>query len=200
MRVWIAIWTGSALICGRIGAWIAGGPRARLLGLVLAAGFMKGLPGTTHIAYTAAAVWLVTAVVLGLRAPTTQAGEKPAALAPEKVTAAMHQLAAPHIQLAPLAEHLSTTTSDLRKALEEMGVPIADGVRMKGRGVSTGVRADDLPPLSPAAAPDTKGPLTSNNNSNNGEEAVIRKGFGGRYRFWVTDDPTNPARAHVHHP
>lgn len=170
MRVWIAIWTGSTVICGRIGAWIAGGWAPRTLGLLLAAGFLKGVPRTTEIALALAIAWLGYAIVLGLRAPTedqpAEAVEEPK-LSPEKVTAALHQLAAPHVQLVPLAEALDSTTGDLRKALQEMGVPVAGGVRMKGRGVSPGVRADDLPPLSPAA---TSGPapvVTCDNNSNN---------------------------------
>jgi hypothetical protein len=170
MRVWIAIWTGSTVICGRIGAWIAGGPVPRLILLVFVAGFAKGLHRTTELAYTAAGAWIVTAITLGLRPPAAAAApaapEKPA-LTPEAVTAAMHQLAAPHVQLAPLAEHLSTTTAALRTVLGEMGVPIAGGVRMKGHGVSTGVKAEDLPPRSPTAAPGTEGALTSDNNSNN---------------------------------
>jgi hypothetical protein len=202
VRVWVAIWVGSTAICGRIGAWIGKGPLPRLTGLALAAGFAKGLPHTTTLAWLTAAAWLATAIALGLRSPALTAPDddgQEAALTPERVTAALHELAAPHVQLAPLAEALDSTTQDVRTVLEEMGVPVAGGVRMKGRGVSTGVRADDLPPLSPAAAPGTEGALTSDNNSNNGEESGPQKGLGGRYRFWVTDDPKNPARARVHH-
>lgn len=121
------------------------------------------------------------------------------ALSPVQVAAACHRLAAPHVHLVPLAEALGTTTEKTREALTEMGVPIAGGVRMKGRGVSPGVRAADLPPLSPDQPPDQEGPLTSNNNSNNTPGGTGKKGSGGRYRFWVTDDPDNPARAHVTH-
>ena len=170
MRVWVAIWTGSAAICARIGAWIAGGPVPRLIALGLAAGFAKGLPHTTTLVWLTAAAWLVTAVVLGLRSPATTApeddGQEPA-LTPEKVTAALHELAAPHVHLVPVAEALDSTTQDVRKALDEMGVPVTDGVRMKGRGVSPGVRAQDLPPLPRDHSPAAEGVLTSDNNSNN---------------------------------
>lgn len=202
MRVWIAIWTGSTIICGRIGAWIAGGPAVRLLALLLAAGFCKGLPWTTHLMFTGAAGWLATAIVLGLR----PAPEKPAeeqqktALTPATVTAALHQLAAPHVQLAPLAKHLATTTTDLRKTLTEMGVPVAGGVRMKGRGVSTGVKAKHFPPLSPAAAPAPEGVLTSDNNSNNDGEQRPEKGLRVEPIGLAGAVVHDPAEAHRHHP
>ena len=199
MRVWIAIWTGSTVLCGRIGAWIAGGWAPRVLGLLLAAGFLKGVPRTTEIALVLAAGWLVTAIVLGLRAPAV---EQPAApveepkLTPEKVTAALHQLAAPHVQLAPLAEALGSTTGDTRRVLQGMGVPVAGGVRMKGRGVSTGVKAKHFPPLSPAAAPGPTPVVTSSNNSDEGTpEKGLRVEAIGQGGTVVHD----PAEAHRHH-
>lgn len=174
MRVWVAIWTGSTVICGRIGAWIAGGPLARVTGLLLAAGFAKGLPHTTTVAYVAAAAWIVTAVAYGLRTPTqpdceeaTEETVEQPKLTADTVTAALHAVAAPHAQLEPAADHLGCTTADLRAVLKEMGVPVAGGVRMKGRGVSTGVREQDLPPLPRDHSPATEGALTSDNNSNN---------------------------------
>lgn len=119
-------------------------------------------------------------------------------LTPGDVIAAMHQLAAPHVHLALLAEELDTTTQDLRTVLEEMGVPVAGGVRMKGAGVSTGVRAADIPPLSPAASRLREPALTSNNNSNNIPESGPREGFRvepiGQAGAVVHD----PAEAHRH--
>ncbi|WP_173266555.1 hypothetical protein [Streptomyces pacificus] len=207
MAFWRAVWVGSSLMSGRIGAWLRQGVGVRLLGVGVACGFVKGLPHTTEIAYTTAAGWLVAAVVLGLRAkaPDEPPGEAaPAAagesgLAPDVVVRALHQLASPHVHISALAEHLKRPAEEVRTALQEMGVPHGDGVRMKGAGVSTGVRARDIPPLSPDRSPTHEGVLTSNNNSNNGSGEGPRKGFLGDYTFWVTDDPDNPARAHVHH-
>ncbi|MER7814521.1 hypothetical protein [Streptomyces sp. NPDC096153] len=207
MQFWRAVWVGSSLISGRIGAWLRQGVGLRLLVIGIACGFVKGLPRTTEIAYTLAAGWFVTAVVLGLRAkapdvaapaPAQKATEE-AGLTPDAVVRALHQLAAPHVHISALADCLKRPAEEVRSALSEMGVRHGDGVRMKGRGVSTGVKARDIPPLSPDQSPAEEGVLTSNNNSNNGSEGQPRKGFLGGYRFWVTDDPDNPARAHVHH-
>jgi hypothetical protein len=70
MRVWIAVWTGSSAITRVICNWIRGGPAPRLIGLALAAGFIKGLPWTTSIAVLLAVGWLFTAITVGLRLPT----------------------------------------------------------------------------------------------------------------------------------
>lgn len=69
MRVWIAIWTGSSAITKAICDWIRGGVALRLLGVGLAAGFIKGLPWTTYLLGGLAQAWLLTAVYLGLRLP-----------------------------------------------------------------------------------------------------------------------------------
>ncbi|MFE5868785.1 hypothetical protein ACFQ6V_09040 [Streptomyces roseifaciens] len=54
--------------------------------------------------------------------------------------------------LSALAEHLPGgpwDTAAVRALCAEHGVPVAGSVRQPGRGVSTGVRVGDLPPLSP---------------------------------------------------
>ncbi|MFE5853557.1 hypothetical protein ACFQ61_10135 [Streptomyces sp. NPDC056500] len=179
MRVWVAIWTGSTLISRRIAAWLAHGILLRLGGILLAAGFIKGLPWTTRIAWATAVIWLVTAITLGLNTSSTDTEEQGEGdeLAPESLTAALHHLAAPHVHLAALAEHLGTTTDTIRTTLTQMRVPIAGGVRMDGRGVSTGVRAQDLPPLPQPLPPASEGPLTSDNNSNNTLTVEKREGM-----------------------
>ncbi|WP_393057708.1 hypothetical protein [Streptomyces sp. LN549] len=85
-----------------------------------------------------------------------QPGEQPeqAPLTGAELTAALHEIGSPHAHLAALATHLNTTPTRVREGCSLAGIPVAGGVRMKGRGVSTGVREKDFPPLrSPDAAP-----------------------------------------------
>ncbi|NDZ63580.1 hypothetical protein [Streptomyces cyaneofuscatus] len=72
----------------------------------------------------------------------------------EELAAAMHEIGSPHAHLSALATHLDTTPARVREGCAQAGIPIAGGVRMKGAGVSTGVKATDFPPLpSPEATP-----------------------------------------------
>lgn len=87
MRVWVAIWTGSSAISRGFGDWIRGGVLVRLVCVVLAAGFIKGLPFTTAIAVLGAVAWLLTAVYVGLRLPNPLAPAKKAAAEPVKSAA-----------------------------------------------------------------------------------------------------------------
>lgn len=198
MRVWIAVWTGSSRICTAIAGWLAGGGAAGAFGkLVLVlflAGFAKGLPWTTGITLLLAAVWLVTAIVIGLRLPDPTAPTKPdpqaapegtnqtpeqGAPAPggitrEQLVQALHTVGAPHAHTTALADHLGTSTDRVREALTAARIPTSGGVRMKGRpvAVSPGVKADDFPPLpSPGEEAPQGGLLTSNNNDNNNSRA-----------------------------
>lgn len=70
-----------------------------------------------------------------------------APLTHEGLAAAMHEIGSPHAHLSALATHLKTTPARVREGCGLAGIPIAGGVRMKGAGVSTGVRAKDFPPL-----------------------------------------------------
>lgn len=213
MRVWLAIFTGSSAICRGIAAWIAGAPTLRLVAVVVAGGFLRGWPGWDVAVPAAAVVWLIAAVVMGLRLPNPLAPAAPAdegkvpadegdqdapdedALAPggiprERLVQALHEVGAPHAHTAALAEHLDTSTEAVREALAAAGIPTQGGVRMKGRkvAVSTGVRNSDFPPLpSPGGETAQEGVLTSNNNDNNNS---------GRDFVCVPDD-TNPALTHV---
>lgn len=84
MRVWIAIWVGSSALAGHVGEWLRKGVAARLLGLLLACGFIKGLPWTTQIAALMAAGWLVAAITIGLRHPPPAAAAPTASAAAEE--------------------------------------------------------------------------------------------------------------------
>ena len=182
MRIWIAIWTGSTLICGRIGAWIAEGPAARVLALLLAAGFVKGLPWTMYIVWTGVAGWLGTALLLGLRAPAeTPAGETekaPArpALTLDQLAAAMHEVGAPHAHLKALADACGTTPAAVREKLDAAGIPVSSGVRMNGK-VSTGVDRRHFPPRSSPGNPPLEPPavavvVAGQSNNNNDDNAL----------------------------
>ncbi|MER5482935.1 hypothetical protein ABT024_06925 [Streptomyces sp. NPDC002812] len=202
LNFWRALWIGSSRISATIGGWLAGGLVPRLLAVVLAAGFAKGLPWTGRIVSVAAAGWVVTALALGYRTPVDGTGgkaEEGPVLAPVLVARALHQVAAPNAQLQPTADVLGVPVPTLRRALQEMGVPVARGVRQKGRRVSTGVKAADLPALPAVDAVAMEGVLTSNNNTGNTSTDPSHKGFVGPYSFRVVDDPANPVRADVIH-
>lgn len=205
MRVWVAIWVGSTLICRAIAAWIAGGVTLKLIIIVGVAGFVKGLPWTTNIVITVAAGWLLTAIALGLLAPAAEGQPDPSDQATagppiptrEELTAALHTVAAPHAHITALAEHLDTSTERVREGLDRAGIPVSGGVRMKGRkaAVSPGVKKDDFPPLSSPNQEATEegvvaGALTSNNNSNNTDEQAPGEGM------WIKDGG-HPSRWHV---
>ncbi|WP_442803460.1 hypothetical protein OG411_19250 [Streptomyces pseudogriseolus] len=210
VRVWLAVFTGSSAICRGIAAWIAGAPTLRLVAVVVAGGFLRGWPGWDVAVPAAAAVWLIAAVVLGMRmpnplapaAPVDEAAAEDVDTAPdedapapggiprERLVRALHTVGAPHAHISALAEHLEATTSAVREALTAAGIPTSGGVRMKGRpvAVSPGVKAADFPPLpSPTEEGAQEGALTSNNNDNNNS---------GRDFVCVPDD-TNPALTHV---
>ncbi len=210
-RAWVAVWVGSGLISGHIGAWIAGGWAARLLALLLAAGFIKGLPTTTWICCTAAGAWLCTAIILGLRETKPDdeeedaKGKAPAAdkkqlatLDRDAVAALLHGLLREEggVHLKSLAGALPggpRPTREARALLARVGIRVRAGVRVPGVGGREGVHRDDIPsPASPVAGAPVVGVVSAgeSNNNNNGNKAAT---------FTVIDDPVNPHHAHVHH-
>ncbi|MET9954227.1 hypothetical protein ABZ135_22125 [Streptomyces sp. NPDC006339] len=176
MRIWIAIWDGSTLICRRIATWIRGGPLPRSVALLLAAGFTKGLPWTTAIVGSAAGGWFAGAIVLGLRHPSIKPGEQPPAdeetagtrTGPtvDELAHALHEIGTPHAHVAALADHLGITADATRAALTEAGIP-TEPCRMKGRGSSTGVKAEHFPPLPSPASDPPVGVVAAGQNDNN---------------------------------
>ncbi|MFE0651357.1 hypothetical protein ACFVZH_22490 [Streptomyces sp. NPDC059534] len=196
MRVWIAVWTGSSALAGRVGEWLRRGIALRLLGVLLAAGFVKGLPWTTQIAGLAAGGWLVAAIVLGLRLPMPGAApaEEPAEPSGEPLpdaaalAAALHEVGAPHAHLAVLADHMGRSPGHVREALTAAGIPIGP-CRMKGRGSSTGVKAEDFPPLPSPTSDAPEGVVAAGQSDNN----------NARVRRWPWGHTvTNPAER-LHH-
>lgn len=82
----------------------------------------------------------------GAAVEQTPAG--PPAVTPAELAAAVHAIGTPHAQLKPLADHLGTTTDEVRAAAAGMGWPVKD-VRMKGRSSAAGLSGDQAPPLPP---------------------------------------------------
>jgi preprotein translocase subunit SecG len=184
MRVWIAIWTGSAIITRGICGWIGRGATPRLIGLFVAAGFIKGLPRTTAIVALLALGWLATAITLGLQLdnpddeeaePSEASAGETAAQAPasatettsgaprepsrELVVETLHSLLEDTggVHLKALAQALPKgirTTGQARSLLASHSIRVRPGVRGPGGGVREGVHRDDIPPR-PHPAEDT---------------------------------------------
>ncbi|RZE89176.1 hypothetical protein [Streptomyces sp. SCA2-2] len=160
------------------------------LGIYLLA---RAVRATPSLMWVVAGVGLATAWRAGRPAPVER-GEEEASEAPvegaeeaaeegpevapaepplptrEELAVALRAVADPHAHTAAVATHMELPAERVRAALREAGIPISGGVRMRG-SVSTGVRAADIPPLSPAEA-NTPAPVVvagqaSNNNSNN---------------------------------
>ncbi|QHA04601.1 hypothetical protein GQF42_16040 [Streptomyces broussonetiae] len=110
-----------------------------------------------------------------------------------EVLATLRESAAPHVHLAVVAEKLGTDTAHVREVLTRAGVPISD-VRMKGRGVSTGVKGSDVPSPSPSpgASESVVGPGQPDNNT---ELTATR--FPSGVQIISVPDPQNPVRTHV---
>lgn len=202
MRVWVAIWVGSSVICRTAAAWIFEGVALKLIIIMVAAGFVKGLPWTTSIVYVLAVGWLLLAIVLGLRTPAEGAPQNgpvevpadPAVPTPGELVEALHQVGAPHAHITALADYLGTPNERVREGLIAASIPVSGGVRMRGRpvAVSPGVKRDHFPPLpSPAVDGSLGGVLTSNNNSNNSGGEAPGEGMS------IIKDDAHPSRWHV---
>ncbi|MDX3712751.1 hypothetical protein PV733_28190 [Streptomyces europaeiscabiei] len=111
-----------------------------------------------------------------------------------KVLAALQEKADPHVHLAVVAKALGTDTAHVREVLSRAGVPVSD-VRMKGRGVSTGVKAADIP--SPSPSPEGPGPVVGPGQANNNDTELTATRFPSGVQVISVPDPTNPARTHV---
>ncbi|MEU9777449.1 hypothetical protein [Streptomyces sp. NPDC047968] len=214
-----ALWTGSTLISGALGEWIRHGPLPRIIGLLLAAGFLYGLPHTRRILATLALAWIALALLLAHRAtprPTpAKTPEQPAAQAPEQspadvdldtLTRHLHALLQPEggVHLQALGKALGQTagkppvpTKDVRALCARHSIRVRAGVRVPEAGGREGIHRDDIPPL---PTPTTNTPLhavvvpgqSNNNNGNNTPTSPPGEGHT------ITQDPHNPHRWNVH--
>ncbi|MFC4609742.1 hypothetical protein ACFO9E_18255 [Streptomyces maoxianensis] len=160
------------------------------------------LVASRSIMWLLAAIWLIAAwrrVQPEAAVPSPQESSEPAKGddAP-KVLQALRESADPHAHLAIVAQRLGTDTAHVREVLSRAGVPISD-VRMKGRGVSTGVKAADipLPSPSPSPSPEGPGPVVGPGQANNNDTELTVSRFPSGVQIISVPDPENPARTHV---
>lgn len=115
-----------------------------------------------------------------------------------EVLATLRKVAEPHAHLSAVAQALGTDTAHVREVLTRAGVPITD-VRMKGRGVSTGVKAADIPLSSPSPSPSPEGPgpVVGPGQANNNDTELTVSRLPSGARIISVPDPENPARTHV---
>ena len=160
---------GSSVVARRIGAALvpAGRPGAAVLrvgGAVLAApavvNSLHQQPSTTAVPAVAWlwAAWKADGPATEDTVPADPAEPIPARpdtpddeLTAGQFLAVLHRLVGTGsgVHLAQVAEHLtgdSSATGRVRALCAAAGVPVARGVRVPGRAVSTGVRRADLPP------------------------------------------------------
>ncbi|MEU0157947.1 hypothetical protein ABZ154_03640 [Streptomyces sp. NPDC006261] len=201
-------------LTARAAAWVRAGRRNDLDGLAAVLGCVLRLAVLAAGAYGAwwvvrrwpSVLWVLVPVWCwaAIRAIPKETAEQPdgdakgpepapAAEAPplptlQDIREAVSRVGTPHAHLAVLAEALGTTTDRVREVLAEHSIPV-EPVRMRGRGSSTGVKADHSP--APAAAPEgvVAAGQPANNNINN---TTVQHHAGGAH-ITVT-----PARQEAH--
>lgn len=166
-------------------AWIL-----RKVGVSAAAAAARRIDSSPWLLWPALALWIIAAWRAGhpdwqpRSGPQAAAAEAPepepepeaVSLAKEHppgpslddVVSAARELGTPHVHLAAIDTRLGAPKGTARQVFTAAGIPIAD-VRMQGRGTSTGVRGEDIPPLSspsPEGAGDVVGAGQGANNSN----------------------------------
>ncbi|MET9848887.1 hypothetical protein [Streptomyces ossamyceticus] len=175
-------------------------------GLVLAWSFVRTAP---FLMFPLTGWWVVAAYRKGkpeeksaVASPQESlvagSGEKAEEDDSPKVLAALREQADPHVHLRAVAQALGTDTAHVREVLQRAGVPISD-VRMKGRGVSTGVKAEHIPSPapSPSPSPEGPGPVVGPGQTNNNDTELTATRFPSGVQVISVPDPTNPARTHV---
>ncbi|MEV0115856.1 hypothetical protein AB0H77_21845 [Streptomyces sp. NPDC050844] len=115
-----------------------------------------------------------------------------------ELCAALAAVGTPHAHLAVLASQLGTSPDLVREGLDRCGVTV-QAVRMRGRGSSTGVKGDALPPPRAARGSVVAAGQPANNDNNNTPDETPREGLrvkaigqGGRLVY----DPADTVRHH----
>ncbi|MFC9247767.1 hypothetical protein ACFT7S_28275 [Streptomyces sp. NPDC057136] len=188
-----------------------GGVLVRLLALVLAAGFIRGLPHTTDILLALAAAWAATSIIAGFAIAMAERDDTEQGQEPEQPNAAdpadtltrddvapfLHGLLQDTggVQLKTLAKALPArpkqarwATRDVRALLARVGIRVRAGVRAPGESSREGVHRDDVPPLPQPPSETTPVAVVAAGQSNNNNATYV-----------ITDDPDNPVRHTVLH-
>lgn len=204
---------GSSALIARITAWVRAGREAETEGWDASRGPLVrmivlgvvSLIAVRAIATSPGLMWIICPLWLYKAwhaAPTQQEQETPdetpdeAPATPslpdrDQLAGALREVANPHAQIVPLADYLGLPTGAVREALTAAGIPLTDGVRMKGRSVSSGVRATDIPhaPIpDPDPAPVVVAGQPPNNNANNTNPSPAQK--------WRTVEIVDGSRIH----
>ncbi|WP_406000704.1 hypothetical protein [Streptomyces sp. NBC_00829] len=190
----------------------------------LARWFLLGLAGSIAMTALSLHRWLMWfAVAVGLLAahqagrtadaeeldepddehPEDDEDEQPEAWHPDDVIELLWELIGERngVHLATVRTELEAETrrpwtpADVRSLLADAGVPMRDGVRVRGVGNSTGVHRDDVPPLpSPAPPPAPVGVVGAGHDANtNNSPQVDRNEWG----VTITDPTEKHRRHHV---
>lgn len=181
----------------------------RLLGLALAVGTGSRIVGRVPMLMVpVTVVWLVAAWRGAPDKDKNKAvdeqetergqdeGEKPEReplLHVYELAGACHEVGAPHAHFAALALHLDTTAERVRESCRAAGIPTST-VRMKGRGVSTGIKAEHFPPLPSPEEAAVVGMEVRERGANNNKSTRWFKN-GTRITTWP--DEERPYRTNV---
>ncbi|WP_405019571.1 hypothetical protein OHV05_24545 [Kitasatospora sp. NBC_00070] len=181
--------------------WAADGVKsgiARIIGTLLAAAFGAGmLLAAPGLWWPLAAVWLIASWFATPAAVAEDEAEEEEN-DPGAFLASLHHLIGDQkgVHLAQIAAELlgdETATDRVREQCSAASVTISRGVRVKGRGVSTGVRRDSLPPL-PAISPTAPVAVVTA-----GQNEQQQQQHPGQEGFVVLPDPDgNPHRHQIH--
>lgn len=119
---------------------------------------------------------------------------------PVELVAAVRDIGTPNAQLVPLAEHLGTTTDEVRAAAQRMAWAVKD-VRMAGRSASAGLRWDECPsPDEVYPSPNVVGAgQPADDNDDDSEDGGSEKGLRVvplGYEARIIYDPADTIRHH----
>ncbi|MFC9083247.1 hypothetical protein ACFTY7_40950 [Streptomyces sp. NPDC057062] len=173
---------------------LVAGPLLQRRARDLAGGLARRVDAAPWLMWPLVIAWLIAAYRVGRpdwRPPTAreaaesevtverEEGEPyqgPATPGAAELVAAARQIGTPHAHLAALTEHLGTTGERVREGCAAAGLEVT-AVRMRGRGSSTGVRGDVLPPLPSLARDSVVAAGQATNTTTTRQETSREKGF-----------------------
>lgn len=186
--------TGGSVLLRKVTTWwAADGVKsgiARVIGTLLGLAFGGGVLLTSPaLWWPLAAGWLIACWYAKPAAPA-----EPDPINPSAFLAALHQLIGQEkgLHLAQIAANLlgdENDTARVRALCQAAGVPINRGVRIKDRGVSTGIRRDALPPLPTPSESGTVGVVAAGHDEQQQQQ----------HGFVTLPDPGGNPRIHKIH-